>query len=133
MNRFAGAVFGNGVTDYMSMVDPGFDAIGGRGVMEAGMDTANRLKNEGKQTYYQEQADSKLKMAEDGIESMKGMQGAADSAFLTSTLVDGLGAIGSFGLKGGFGGGSRGGGGGLGNFGTNLGGLAAGKSFGSNF
>jgi len=73
-------------------------------------------------------------MAEDGIESMKGMQGAADSAFLTSTLVDGLGAIGSFGLKGGFGGGSRGGGGGLGNFGTNLGGLAAGKSFiGSNF
>ena len=47
MNRFAGAVFANGLNDYMSMADPGFDEINGRSVMEAGMDIANRLKNEG--------------------------------------------------------------------------------------
>ena len=118
MNRFAGAVFGNGVTDYMSMADPGFDVIGGRSVMEAGMDTANRLKNEGKETYYKEQADSKLEQAKLGVQSAERMQGVANNAANIGFVTDLVGQVGSFGLRGGFSGLGSGGGGGLGNINT---------------
>ena len=128
MNRFAGAVFGNGITDYMSMADAGFDEIGNRGVMEAGMDVANRLKNEGKSTYYKEKADSNLEQAKLGVQSAERMQDVANSAANTNFITDLVGQVGSFGLQGGFGSlgasGTRAAGG-LGGFGNTLGSLAA--------
>ena len=131
MNRFAGAVFGNGVTDYMSMADPGFDVIGGRSVMEAGMDTANRLKNEGKEIYYKERADSNLEQAKSGVQSAERMQDVANNAANIGFVTDLVGQVGSFGLQGGFsklGLGGGGGASGLSNFGNTLGGLASGRS-----
>ena len=118
MNRFAGAVFGNGITDYMSMADAGFDEIGNRGVMEAGMDVANRLKNEGKETYYKERADSNLEQAKFGVQSAERMQDVANNAGNIGFVTDLVSQVGNFGLKGGFSGLGSGGGGGLGNINT---------------